>query len=205
MASGGLGFPTKNCAQAFFNGIMEFLEENECITTLKKLNIVILEEPKHKEFQEKWIECFVDKYGEDLPSSDEEAAPEVSSDSEEETKIDKSKKKTSLGMNFDSDDDAKGSKKGSKKPQDQNSKAKAVPDKKADAKKKSKPKTQIFDSSSDDADDKKASKAKKAVSKAKHVLSDSDSDAEDKKKSDKKNTVVKKPAGKKKIEFSDSD
>lgn len=115
MASGGLGFPTKNCAQAFFDGIMDFLEENECITTLKKLNIVILEEPKHKEFQEKWIECFRDKYGDDLPSSDEEAAPEVSSDSEEETKIVKGKKKPSFGIGFDSDEDAKGSKKGFEK------------------------------------------------------------------------------------------
>ena len=88
MSSGNLGFPTKNCANAFFNGIMEFLDEDgrDCNTWLKKLNVCIIEKDKHQEFQDKWIECFKNKYGDDMPGSDEDEASEVdeASGSEEE-------------------------------------------------------------------------------------------------------------------------
>lgn len=71
MSSGVLQFPTKDCAQCFFEGIMLFLEDVKSITTLKKMYIVVYEKEKAQEFQEEWDKCFKDKYKSD-DSEDEE-------------------------------------------------------------------------------------------------------------------------------------
>ena len=48
MSSGVLGFPTKNCAKCFFEGIMNFLESVNMTTCMKKMYIVVYEEDKAK-------------------------------------------------------------------------------------------------------------------------------------------------------------
>lgn len=163
LASGILGFKTKPCAKAFFEGTMDFLDDNDCITTLKKINIAVIEKDKHKEFQEEWINCFVKKYGAEIPSSDEEAAPEVSSDSEEETKVTTSKKPAAQGV-----------KKGVKKFDMSSSDDEDV---KVQTKKQpvKKPATKVIDSDSSDSPP-PVKKNSKVASKAVVISSDSDSD-----------------------------
>jgi O-acetyl-ADP-ribose deacetylase (regulator of RNase III) len=53
LSSGILGFPVMNCAQAFFNGVMNFLDK-DLKTTLKKLKIVVYEKDKHEAFLKEW-------------------------------------------------------------------------------------------------------------------------------------------------------
>uniref|UniRef100_A0A7S3JAB5 Uncharacterized protein n=1 Tax=Euplotes harpa TaxID=151035 RepID=A0A7S3JAB5_9SPIT len=197
---------------------MDFLDKNDCVTTLKKINIAVIEKDKHKEFQEEWINCFTNKYNTDLPSSDEEAAPEVSSDSEEETKVAVSKKPVAQGAKKDTkrfaisssdDEDAK------VQPKKQPVKKLAVKDSDSDSdslppvKKNLKGASKAIVIGSDSDSDKPKASQKKNPPKSKKVMissdSDSESDDDKQKKKPAKKSNVKNAAPKKKVKLSSSD
>lgn len=100
MSSGILWFPLKNCAKAFFDGIMEFLTEGENVrlTCIKKLNIAIYEKEKTQEFQDIWDQLFKDKYGDDA-SEIEESGEEASSSEVDEPKSKKVAKEKERKLN----------------------------------------------------------------------------------------------------------
>lgn len=95
MSSGVLRFPLKNCARAFFNGIMEFLEDHKMMIGIKKLNIVVYEADKARKFQEEWDDLFKEKYGDD--ASDIEESGDELSESDDDGPIQVNNKKNPLG------------------------------------------------------------------------------------------------------------
>ena len=110
LSSGRLYFPISECAKAFFNGVMEFLDKH-LYTSLKKLNIVVIEKDKHKKFLDEWSKCYKARFGDDdEPSSDEKSEDDVSnSTSDEEVKRPAHKKpvdKLSTILSISSDDDS---------------------------------------------------------------------------------------------------
>ena len=110
LSSGILGFPISDCAKAFFEGVMEFLDKH-IYTTLKKLNIVVIEKDKHKKFLDEWSKCYIARFKnfDDEPGSDEKSGEEVSNgSSDEEVKRPAPKKavgKPSAILSSSSDDD----------------------------------------------------------------------------------------------------
>ena len=54
MGSGNCKYPTDVCSQAFFNGIMKYLETKELKTPLKTITICIFEKKKTTEFKQEW-------------------------------------------------------------------------------------------------------------------------------------------------------
>lgn len=62
MGSGNCGYPTDVCSQAFFNGIMDYLEDKNLKTPMKKITICILEEDKYEKFLEEWEKRSKEKY-----------------------------------------------------------------------------------------------------------------------------------------------
>ena len=172
MSSGILGFPTINWANAFFTGIMDFLEGVDCVTWLNKLNVCIIEEDKHKEFMEKWIECYKIKYGDDdEPGSDEKEASEIDEESEpeEEKKVQPSKRLYKRGSDSGNENKQSSKNRNSKRASKKVKKALvSSSDSDSDSVKNSKKvsKKKKKDYSSDDEDDrKKSAKASKKESK----------------------------------------
>ena len=206
LSSGKLFFPISECARAFFEGVMEFLDKH-LYTSITKLNIVVIEKDKHKKFLDEWNKCYKARFGDDdEPGSDVESGDEVSNgSSDEEVKrpthkksVDKvrsilsissdddsTNKKSSAGMKkntkmlFSSSDDDKPKKKASVK--NNYSEDSDFDFTKNKVGTKTKLKTKILDSDSSDEvnqNQKAASKKKKDSSSD----SDSDSDAKPKKK-----------------------
>ena len=110
LSSGILGFPISDCAKAFFEGVMEFLDKH-IYTTLKKLNIVVIEKDKHKKFLDEWGKWYIARFKnyDDEPGSDEKSGEEVSNgSSDEEVKRPAPKKpagKPNAILSSSSDDD----------------------------------------------------------------------------------------------------
>jgi len=70
---------------------MDFLEDHN-VTCIQRLNIVVYEREKAKEFQEEWENLFKGKYGDD-DSEEEQKADEDSDEDEEPVFFQKSKSK----------------------------------------------------------------------------------------------------------------
>lgn len=84
IGSGVLGFPADAWAQAFFDGCMDFLEENSVATWIRKWNIAVFEQEKAEKFQDEWDECFAKKYKGNLDSEVEESGEEAPDTDEED-------------------------------------------------------------------------------------------------------------------------
>lgn len=94
MGSGNCQYPTKVTSQAFFDGMMDYLDINKLKTSITSITICIIDEKKTKEFQDEWEkrrdERFPEGFGEDSDdqkSEDDEQPDEVENDQEEEEKI----------------------------------------------------------------------------------------------------------------------
>lgn len=64
---------------------MEYLEENNCLTSIRNMRIVIFEKDKAKEFQEEWDNLFKERYGDDI-DSEKEVSGEEDSASDDDVK-----------------------------------------------------------------------------------------------------------------------
>jgi O-acetyl-ADP-ribose deacetylase (regulator of RNase III) len=82
MGSGILSFPSDVCAKAFFAGCMSFLEDVDCKTTIRKMNICIFEQDKCETFQEEWDKQF-EVYKKDFDDGSEVSGEDQSSSEEE--------------------------------------------------------------------------------------------------------------------------
>lgn len=202
LSSGILGFPVSACAKSFFEGVMEFLDK-DIYTSVKKLNIVVIEDEKHKEFLAEWSKLYIQRFGnDDDPGSDEHSAEEISDDSnEEEVKkpvknvgFKNPKGVTKIIDSSDSDSDKKET-----KPKAAGKTNTKYLDSSDDDSPKNKPpvKKKFSDDSDSDSDPKPATKqVDRKKKQTKTAMLDSDSSDEPKKTSVKKGT--------KKAQFSDS-
>lgn len=172
MSSGVLRFPLENCAKAFFDGIMEFLEDHDMTIGIKKLNIVVFEAEKARKFQEEWDNLFKNKYGED--ASDIEQSGDELSDSDDDVPAQVINKKVPLGamkknaaqLGSSSDEEEKTTKQSKIKTSIKKKKLASDSDESDFKQKKKKPAkaTKKFDSS-EDSDSSDGIKNKKATTK----------------------------------------
>lgn len=103
MSTGILNFPNDLCARAFFEGMMDYLDEVDLISNVKDIRIVIFDPDdkerakKLKDFQNCWESCFLKKFGHhmDEDSDDEKEENEKKEDEKEEDQKEEDKKATS--------------------------------------------------------------------------------------------------------------